>query len=62
MNLLASVAVLFALLQAPSVPSAPATFAGVYRGMESGRVIIEMGPDQNLLARSSLSGHHGVRC
>ena len=48
MNLLASVAVLFALMQAPSVPSAPATFTGVYRGMESGRVIIEMGPDQNL--------------
>jgi hypothetical protein len=46
MNLLASVAVLFALLQAP--PSVPATFTGVYRGMESGRVIIEMGPDQNM--------------
>jgi hypothetical protein len=49
MNLLASVAVLFALLQAsPSVPSVPATFTGVYRGVESGRVIIEMGPDQNM--------------
>ena len=46
MNLLVSVAVLFALLQAP--PSVPATFTGVYRGMESGRVIIEMGPDQNM--------------
>jgi hypothetical protein len=48
MNLLASVAVLFALLQSPSVPSVPATFTGVYRGMESGRVIIEMGPDRNM--------------
>jgi hypothetical protein len=46
MNLLVSVAVLFALLQAP--PSIPATFTGIYRGMESGRVIIEMGPDQNM--------------
>jgi len=49
MNLLASVAVLFALLQtAPSGPSVPATFTGVYRGMESGRVIIEIGPDRNM--------------
>ena len=45
MNLLASVAVLFALLQ---VPSAPATFTGVYRGVESGHVIIEVGPDRNM--------------
>jgi hypothetical protein len=45
MNLLASVAVLFALLQAPSVP---ATFTGVYRGVESGHVIIELGPDRNM--------------
>ena len=37
MNLLASVAVLFALLQAPPPPSIPATFTGIYRGMESGR-------------------------
>ena len=38
MNLLASLAVFFALLQAP--PSVPATFTGVYRGLESGRVVI----------------------
>jgi hypothetical protein len=46
MNLLAFVAVLFALLQAP--PSVPATFTGVYRGVESGHVIIEVGPDRNM--------------
>jgi hypothetical protein len=45
MNLLASIAVLFALLQVPSVP---ATFTGVYRGLESGHVIIEIGPDRNM--------------
>ena len=45
MNLLVSVAVLFALLQVPSVP---ATFTGVYRGLESGHVIIEIGPDRNM--------------
>lgn len=45
MNLLVSLAVLFALLQ---VPSAPATFTGVYRGVESGHVIIEVGPDRNM--------------
>lgn len=45
MNLLVSVAVLFALMQVPTVP---ATFTGVYRGMESGRMVIEVGPDQNM--------------
>lgn len=45
MNLLVSVAVLLALLQVPSVP---ATFTGVYRGMESGHIIIEIGPDRNM--------------
>jgi hypothetical protein len=45
MNLLVSVAVLFALLQ---IPSAPATFTGVYRGVESGHVIVEIGPDRNM--------------
>ena len=45
MNLLVSVAVLFALLQVPSVP---ATFTGIYRGVESGHVIIEIGPDRNM--------------
>lgn len=45
MNLLVSVAVLFALMQVPTVP---ATFTGVYRGLESGHVIIEIGPDRNM--------------
>jgi len=43
MNFLASIAVFFALLQVPPPsPSIPATFTGVYRGMESGRVVIEV--------------------
>src|SRR5580704_17620857 len=46
MNLLASIAVLLALLQAP--PSVPATFNGVYRGVESGRVVIEVANGQNM--------------
>src|SRR5580698_1600253 len=46
MNLLASLAVFFALLQAP--PSVPATFTGVYRGLESGRVVIEVPSGQNM--------------
>jgi hypothetical protein len=45
MNLLVSIAVVFALMQVPTVP---ATFTGVYRGMESGRMVIEVGPDQNM--------------
>ena len=45
MNFLVSVALLFALLQ---VPEAPATFTGVYRGVESGHVIVEIGPDRNM--------------
>jgi hypothetical protein len=46
MNLLAPLAVLFALLQLP--PSIPATFEGVYRGTESGRVVIEVHDGQNM--------------
>jgi len=49
MNLLASIAVLFALLQAPQVPvSIPATFSGIYRGIESGRVVIEVESGQSM--------------
>jgi len=57
MNLLASIAVLFALLQAPpsafsqapQVPvSVPATFNGIYRGMESGRLVVEVESGQNM--------------
>ena len=46
MNLVASIAVLFALLQIP--PSVPATFSGIYRGIESGRVVIEVESGQNM--------------
>jgi hypothetical protein len=46
MNLLISTAILFALLQAP--PSVPATFTGVYRGVESGRVVVEVESGQNM--------------
>jgi hypothetical protein len=49
MNILASIAVLFALLQSPQVPkSVPATFNGIYRGMESGRLVIEVESGQNM--------------
>ena len=47
MNFLASIAVLFALLQVQP-PSVPATFVGVYRGVESGRVVIEVDHGQNM--------------
>lgn len=46
MNLLASFAIFFALLQAP--PTVPATFTGVYRGAESGRIVIEVESGQNM--------------
>ena len=44
MNLLVTFAALFALLQAPP----PATFTGLFRGVESGRVVIEVGNGQNM--------------
>lgn len=44
MNLLASFAVLLALLQSPP----PATFTGVFRGMESGRIVVEVEGGQNM--------------
>jgi hypothetical protein len=47
MNLLASVAVFFALLQVPP-PSIPATFSGIYRGIESGHVVIEVEGGQDM--------------
>ena len=47
MSLFASVAVLFALLQA-TPPPIPATFAGIYRGTESGRIVIEVEGGQNM--------------
>jgi hypothetical protein len=47
MNLLASIAVLtFALLQAPK--PVPATFTGVFRGIESGHLVIEVQDGQDL--------------
>jgi hypothetical protein len=47
MNLLASFTLAFALLlQAP--PSTPATFTGVFRGVESGRVVIEVESGQSM--------------
>ena len=46
MTLLASIAVVFALLQAP--PPVAATFTGLYRGIESGRVVIEVQNGQNM--------------
>jgi hypothetical protein len=47
MSLPASIAVVFALLmQVP--PPVPATFTGVYRGIESGRVVIEVENGQNM--------------
>ena len=49
MTLLASIAIVFSLMQAaPSVPTVPATFSGVYRGVESGRIIIEVESGQNM--------------
>ena len=47
MNLLASITLLFALLQVPP-PSVPATFVGVFRGVESGRVVIEVANGQSM--------------
>jgi hypothetical protein len=47
MNLLASMAVLFALLQVPP-HSIPATFTGIYRGIESGHVLVEVEGGQDL--------------
>lgn len=47
MSLLASIAVFALLLQVPP-PSVPATFAGVFRGTESGRVVIEVENGQNM--------------
>jgi hypothetical protein len=47
MNLLASIAVIFALLQV-APPSIPATFTGIYRGVESGRVVIEVESGQSM--------------
>jgi hypothetical protein len=47
MNLLASLTVLFTLLQVPPPPP-PATFLGVYKGMESGRVVIEVEGGQSM--------------
>jgi hypothetical protein len=44
MNLLAALTLAFALMQ--SAP--PATFNGVYRGMESGRLVIEVENGQNM--------------
>lgn len=46
MNLLATTALVFALMQAP--PSVPATFDGVFRGIESGRLIIQVENGQNM--------------
>jgi hypothetical protein len=46
MNLLVCIAVFSVLLQAQ--PSAPATFTGVFRGVESGRVVIEVESGQNM--------------
>ena len=47
MNLLASIAVLALLLQVPP-PSIPATFSGIFRGTETGRVVIEVENGQNM--------------
>lgn len=44
MNLLAAVTLVFALMQSPP----PATFNGLYRGMESGRLVIEVDNGQNV--------------
>jgi hypothetical protein len=50
MNLPASIAVLFALgFQAtPPPPAIPATFDGVFRGVESGRVVVEVENGQSM--------------
>jgi hypothetical protein len=48
MNLLASVAILALLLQSPPIPSIPATFTGVFRGTESGRIVIEVENGQSM--------------
>jgi hypothetical protein len=42
----ASLAVLFALLQFPT--SAPATFSGVFRGSESGHIVVELENGQSM--------------
>lgn len=44
MNLLAAITLVFALMQ--STP--PATFNGVFRGTESGRIVIEVENGQNM--------------
>jgi hypothetical protein len=46
MNLLASMALMFALLQIP--PQPPATFEGLFRGVESGHIVIEVDGGQNM--------------
>jgi hypothetical protein len=49
MILLASIAIAFSLMQvAPTSPTVPATFSGIYRGVESGRVIVEVESGQNM--------------
>jgi hypothetical protein len=49
MTLLASLTVLLALMQVqPPVPSMIATFNGVYRGTESGRIVIEVENGQSM--------------
>lgn len=46
MNFLASVAVLLTLMQVPK--PVPATFAGVFRGIESGHLVLEVEGGQDL--------------
>lgn len=49
MSLLASIAVVLALVQVqPPLPPVAATFTGVFRGTESGRVVIEVANGQNM--------------
>jgi len=51
MNLLAAITLGFALMQStPTLMQStpPATFNGVYRGMESGRLVIEVENGQNM--------------
>jgi hypothetical protein len=55
MNLVASVALLLSLWQGyprpltePIQPTVPATFTGIFRGIESGHVVIEVDSGQNM--------------
>jgi len=48
MSLLASVTVMFALMQAP-LAQPPASFAGTFKGFESGHIVIEVASGNNMV-------------